>query len=521
MEGQPADRTRRHSEPTRLGVGEACGGSRAPYLRPTRAERRPPEHGPITPARAAAVAYVGALFLAAMDMQIVNVALPTLHRAFAKPLPDVQWTVLAYLIAMTLIIPAAAWLGDRIGTKPTFMVALALFTAASGLCGVAGSLTTLVAGRTLQGLGGGLLTPTAMAMLYRAYGPAHRARVARTVIIPILIAPAAAPIIGGYLTEALSWRWIFLVNLPVGLATLLFSARWLPDYAVGRCRPLDTTGLVVSALGLTTIIYAISEGSHLGWASPRILIAGGFGVAMLILLTRIFRSRPDPLLRLGLLHHPLFRATNVVNGLTTAPFVAGLYLTPIFLQSVLHQSPLTSGTTTCVEALGVAVGSQTVGRLYPRLGPRVLAAGGGILLSVFFGLCVFIRSGTDLWLIRGLMVLGGLANSAVLVSVQSAMFTTVRSDDLGDATTIAVTLRQLANALNVAMLTTVVASVGEDAAGFHAAYLVAAVITALGAFLATVLIETNDARPTMDHAHREAHPIPVSGDAPPRAACSR
>src|ERR1700755_3446287 len=140
-----------------------------------------------TPARAIAIAYVSAIFVTAMDMHIVNVALPTLGRHFNAPLSDVQWTVIAYLLTLAVVMPASGWIGDRIGTKRTFLFALALFTLASVLCGAAQSLPQLIAARALQGVGGGLMTPTGTAMLFRAYGPERRARVARTLMLPILI----------------------------------------------------------------------------------------------------------------------------------------------------------------------------------------------------------------------------------------------------------------------------------------------------------------------------------------------
>src|ERR1700744_5214502 len=189
-----------------------------PPVRPKRSPFRRP-----SAQRAIAVAYVAAIFMTAIDMQIVNVALPTLRREFNAPLSDVQWTVIAYLLTLAVVIPASGWIGDRIGTKRTFLFALALFTAASALCGAADSLPELIAARALQGIGGGMLTPTGTAMLYRAFGPEQRAKVARTIILPILIGPAAAPILGGGLPQTLSWRWGFLLNVPIGGVRLVFG----------------------------------------------------------------------------------------------------------------------------------------------------------------------------------------------------------------------------------------------------------------------------------------------------------
>jgi EmrB/QacA subfamily drug resistance transporter len=438
------------------------------------------------------------MFVALMDMQIVNVALPTLSRQFAAPLSDVQWTVLAYLLALAVSIPASGWLGDRIGLKQTFVLALALFTLASALCGSVNSLPEMIVARALQGAGGGMLAPSGTAMLYRAYPPEQRARVSRTLIVPILIAPAAAPLLGGGLIQLLSWRWIFLVNLPVGAVTLLFAWRFLPPTRPTHNDRLDVGGLLLSAVGLSAVLYAVSEGSALGWGATQVVTSGLGGAVLLAVFVRRSLRQADPILRIRLLGDRLFRATNIVFAVTTATFIASLYLTPTFLQEVLHQSPIGSGSTTFLEAVGVAIGSQTLARLYPRLGPRVLATLGALMISVYLGLFVLVEPGTNLWLVRGLMLLGGFGNSGVFISLQTAMFTTISREDLGHASAIYNTQRQSTIALNVAMLTTIVAGSASGGVGaFHSAYIAGAILAAAGAGSAFLLIHTSDARSTM------------------------
>jgi EmrB/QacA subfamily drug resistance transporter len=433
-----------------------------------------------------------------MDMHIVNVALPTLGRAFHAPISDVQWTVIAYLLTLAVLIPASGWIGDRIGTKRTFLFALAVFTLASALCGAAHSLGELIAARALQGVGGGMLTPTGTAMLYRAYGPDQRARVARTLIIPILVAPGTAPILGGVLTQALSWRWVFLVNIPIGVATLVFAYLFLPEYRSGAGGRLDVRGLLLSGLSLSGLMYAVSEGSVLGWSSPAIIATGLGGIGGLALFARMSLTRRDPILRLALLRDRLFSATNIVFALSTAPFLGSLYLTPIFLQEVLHQSPIGSGTTTFVEAIGVALAAQTLGRLYPRLGPRVMAGFGSAGLAVYLALFLLVDAHTNLWPVRALMFFGGVCNCGTFLSIQSAMFTTISRADTGQASAIYNTARQSAIAINIAVLTTIVAGVGGTAlAAFHDAYLAGAIIAIAGTAAAWTLIRTEDARATM------------------------
>jgi EmrB/QacA subfamily drug resistance transporter len=451
-----------------------------------------------SPARAVAVAYVCALLMTAVDMQIVNVALPTLSRDFGAPLSDVQWTVIAYLLTLAVVIPASGWIGDRLGTKRTFLFALALFTVASALCGAAQSLPQLIAARALQGVGGGLLTPSGTAMLFRAYGPERRARVARLIILPILIGPASAPIIGGVLTQALSWRWVFFVNLPVGVAMLAFAWLFIPEHRPSPGGRLDWRGLLLSGVGLSALLYAISEGSVLGWSSPPILVSGIAGILLLWAFARDALRRADPILDLRLLRDPLLRSTNIVFAFTTGAFLGSLYLTPIFLQQVMHQTPIQSGTTVFLEAVGVAVGSQTLGRLYPRFGPRVMCGFGGIALTFYLALFLLVDASTNLWFVRGLMFFGGFGNCAIFISVQTSMFTHISSADTGHASAIYNTQRQSSIAINIALLTTIVAGAGGTALeAFHDAYLAAAIIAGIGTILAWTLIDTGLARPTM------------------------
>lgn len=444
------------------------------------------------------MAYATAMFMAGMDMQIVNVALPTLSQEFSAPLTDVQWVAISYLLAMAVMIPASGWIGDRLGVKQTFVFALGLFTIASALCGAVHSLGGLIAARTLQGAGGGMMTPSGMAMLYRAYPAERRAKVARTVVLPILIGPAAAPVLGGALTEWLSWRWVFLVNVPIGLTMTAFAWAFLPRTPSTNSNRIDLFGMALSGLGLSALLYAVSEGSTLGWGSAQVLLTGAAGLALLGAFGRWSMRHHDPILRIRLLGNRLFRSNNIVFALSTGPFLASLYLTPVFLQEVMHQSPLASGTTTFLEAVGVAIGAQTLARLYPRFGPRPLATIGAGGVALYLSAFALLNPDTSLWIVRGLMLFGGFANSAVFLAVQISMFTTVSGRDLGHASAIYNTQRQSSIALNVAVVTTIAAgSTAPTIAPFHSAYLVASAIAVVGTVCACTLIRTEDARATM------------------------
>jgi EmrB/QacA subfamily drug resistance transporter len=344
-----------------------------------------------------------------------------------------------------------------------------------------------------------MLAPSATAMLWRAYPPAQRARLARLLILPILIAPAAAPVLGGLLIERLSWRWAFYVNLPAGVIALIFSVMFLVEHQEHAKGRFDYWGFVISGGGLAAMLYAISQGSILGWTSFPVLLAGGAGLAAIAAFIKLELGRPDdPLLKIQLLKDRLFRATNVAVACSTASFLGILYITPIFLQEALHQTALQSGLTTFVEAIGVVFSTQSLGRLYSRVGPRRMSAAGLILLTVVIVSITQVGSDTNLWVVRALMFAAGFANSTAFLPLQTSMFTGIDSSDTGHASAIFNTQRQSALAIGVAVLSTVVAGVhGSVVGSFHAAYLAAAMISAAGALACLLLVHDADAAATM------------------------
>src|SRR3954462_9348192 len=174
-----------------------------------------------------------------MDSTVVNVAIPTLGREFDAGNSSVEWVVTAYLLSLAVWIPASGWIGDRIGTKRTFLFSLAVFTIASVLCGAAQSLDQLIAFRVLQGVGGGMMVPVGTAMLFRAFPPSERAKASQVLIVPTVTAPAMGPIVGGLLIEHLSWRWVSLITLPIGVAAFVFGALFLHEPREPRAGRFD------------------------------------------------------------------------------------------------------------------------------------------------------------------------------------------------------------------------------------------------------------------------------------------
>src|ERR1700682_2177204 len=231
-----------------------------------------------------AIVCVCGMFMDIMDTTIVFVATPTLQRDFHTTTTSIEGVVLGYLLSLAIWIPASGWIGDRIGTKKVFLFALAMFTIASALCGQAHSLGELVTFRVLQGVGGGMLTPVGTAMLFRAFPPVERAKASTVLIIPTVLAPALGPIVGGWLVTDVSWRWIFYVNLPVGVVGFVLGALYLREHREETAGRFDLPGFLLSGAGLALVLYALSEGPEKGGRSASVLFSGIVGVVLFALL---------------------------------------------------------------------------------------------------------------------------------------------------------------------------------------------------------------------------------------------
>src|SRR6201995_1224631 len=213
---------------------------------------------------AVSVGFVAALFISIMDTSIVNVALPSIGRDFHVTATSVDGIAISFLVSLAVFMPASGWLGARFGGKRVLMAAIAVFTIASALCGLASSLPELVAFRVLQGVGGGMLAPVGTAMLYRGFPPQERVRAASILIIPTALAPAIAPVLGGLLVTDASWRGVFYVNVPVGIAALTFGSLFVRHSRESAPGHFDWRGFALSGLGLGLFMYGISEGPDLG-----------------------------------------------------------------------------------------------------------------------------------------------------------------------------------------------------------------------------------------------------------------
>ncbi|MCG7383727.1 MDR family MFS transporter [Paenibacillus sp. ACRRY] len=450
------------------------------------------------------IVYVLAMFMVAMDGTVLNVALRTISEDLNVP-PAASGTLnVGYLVSLAVFLPIAGWLGDRWGSKKVFLSALTLFTISSALCATADNLGTLTFFRILQGAGGGLLTPVGMAMLFRTFPPQERAKVSRMLVLPIALAPALGPIVSGLIVDQLSWRWIFYVNLPVGIPAVLFGMLYLKEHQEPDAGKLDVPGWLLSAPGLALTMYALSQGPLRGWTSPLTLGTGLTGILLLVLLVQAQLRAPKPLLDLRLLKNRLFRYTGLVSVCGAGGLLGMLYVFPLMYQHVLNASALETGLTTFPEALGLMIASQLVPWTYPRLGPRKLIAMGLICTALIFVTLSQITADTNPWFIRSLLFGVGIFLGQTVGAVQIASFAQIPPPSMGRASTWFTVQNRLGSAIGLAVLSAILAGVGTttaNAAGtmepnvlaYRLALLGAAVFLLIGLVFALKIKDTDAA----------------------------
>jgi EmrB/QacA subfamily drug resistance transporter len=443
------------------------------------------------------------MFMSVMDSQIVNVALPRMARDFHVTIPSVQWVVTAYLMSIAVFVPASGWLGDRFGSKRLFLIAVAAFTAASLLCAISTSLGELVVMRVLQGAGGGMMVPVGMSMLYRAYPPEDRVNVARLITRVMVIAPATAPIIGGSLVTWASWRWIFTINIPVGSIAFLFGLVFLVEHREPRAGGFDLLGAVSGGLGLGLLLYSVGSGPTLGWASLPVLGCGAVALVLLSVFVRLELRRKFPLLNLHLLADRLFRRSCAIIGFQVTTFFGTLVFTTLYLQEGRGLSAINSGLSTFPEAVAIGISSQIVARLFPRVGPRRLMAGGFVGLAAVTVVLANAGLSTSLWEVRGLCFFLGISVSFIMLPNQASAFAQISPAQTGHASAIYNTLQRSLGSLGVAVLSVVLALAGGNVIGhrppidaFHWVFGVNVMIALLGVLVA-LRIHDSDAAPAM------------------------
>jgi EmrB/QacA subfamily drug resistance transporter len=402
--------------------------------------------------RIASVVVLGAI-MSILDVTVVNVAIKTLAQDFHTTLSTIQWVSTGYTLALATVIPLTGWAADRFGTKRLYLTSIFLFVSGSMLSGLSWSADSLIFFRILQGFGGGMLMPLGMTILTRAAGPQRVGRVMAIIGVPMLLGPILGPILGGWLVDAASWRWIFFINLPIGIAALILSQRILARDVPEPGHRLDWLGLSLLSPGLALLIYGLAQTSGAGGFDRwQVILPGLIGIAMLAAFVRHGLRTHDALIDLRLFANRVFSASSVTLILVIVAVFGGMLLLPLYLQVVRGESAMDTGLLLAPQGLGAMLAMPIAGRLTDKTGVgRIVPVGLAIVGVSFLGL-TRLEADTSYWLLGGELFLMGLGMGATMMPTFSGAMQTLRRAAIARASTTLNIEQQVGASIGTAVL---------------------------------------------------------------------
>ncbi len=399
----------------------------------------------------AALLVAGAFFMEFLDGTVIATALPDMAKSFGVQAVDLNIGISAYLITLAVLIPASGWIADRFGARKVFTLALAIFTLASVLCGLATSVDQFVAMRVLQGMGGALMVPVGRLAVLRTT-PKHLLITAiATLTWPALVAPIIGPPLGGLITSYANWRWIFFINVPLGLIAIVLALRIIPDISEETRRPFDTPGFIATSVAMVSLVCAMEMMGAQQVNTTLTLALVATGVVTLIYALRHFRRARWPMIRLDALQVPTFRVTMYSGSLFRASISAVPFLLPLLFQVGFGMDAFHSG----LLVLAVFVGNLTIKPattpLLRGLGFKKLLLINGALNVLALLACAFLTPQTPVWVIMLVLYLGGVFRSIQFTAISTLAFADVPSPQMSYANTLFSTATQLAVGLGITL----------------------------------------------------------------------
>src|SRR3954454_10855150 len=453
------------------------------------------------------VAVCTATFMLLLDITIVNVALPAIEKALHASFSDLQWVVDAYALALATCVLTAGALADLFGRKRLFLIGVVLFTIASAACGLANDALFLIIARGVQGIGGAIMFATALALLSQVFHGRERGTAFGIWGATIGAAVAIGPLAGGALTDWLSWRWIFLVNIPIGIAVVILAMRVLDESSDPEHSRLDPVGLVTFTIGLLCLILALIEGNQRGWTSPEIVALIVGAVVFLAVFVATQTRKRTTMVDLALFKRPAFDgAQTTAFAISASMFAMFLYLT-LYLQNILGLSPLATGVRFLPLSIVSFFAAPLAGRLSGRIAIRYLLGFGLALNAVAMWLMSRVTPSSHWTVLLPGFIIGGIGIGFVNAPLAATAVSTVRVERAGMASGINNTFRQIGIATGIAALGAIFASKVDPRAfaphpsaqasasfvhGLHDILVVGAAVAAVGAVRALVLVPPQD-----------------------------
>jgi EmrB/QacA subfamily drug resistance transporter len=414
----------------------------------------------------AGVVVLGAI-MSILDITVVSVGLETFQNEFNATSAQVAWTMTGYTLALASVIPLTGWAADRFGTKRLYLLAVVLFTAGSVLCSAANSLEQLVAFRVLQGLGGGMLMPLGMTILTRAAGPERVGRVMAVLGIPMLLGPIFGPILGGWLIDAASWHWIFLINLPIGAVALVYAWIVLPQDHVEPSETFDWLGMLMLSPGLATFLYGVSTIPEAGTVWDAEVIAPAIiGLALIAAFVpwALNRRNIHPLVELRLFANRNMTIAVIAMSLFAIAFFGASLLFPLYFQQVRGESALDAGLLLAPQGIGAMITMPIAGVLADRIGPGKIVMTGIAVITVGMAMFTQLSAGTSYTFIISALFVMGLGMGATMMPIMASALATLTDHNIARGSTLMNIVQQVAASIGTALFSVLLTNGIKDIA---------------------------------------------------------
>ncbi|REE80214.1 EmrB/QacA subfamily drug resistance transporter [Paenibacillus taihuensis] len=397
-------------------------------------------------------------FLSILGISTINVALTIFMQDFHTSLSTVQWTLTGFMLSLGTIAPLTGYLGDKFGYKNVYLYAMVGFVAFSLLCGFAWDINSLIVFRILQGLFTGLVVPATMTIIFQVI-PKERQPFAVSIWgLSAMLAPAFGPTLSGWLIQQFSWRWLFFMNIPIGIIAIIFIIAMIPSYRIGSAKKLDLWGLITVVLSSASLLVGLSQGRTWGWDSARVIGLFAFGAVMLVLFIIRELMAKEPLLNLRVFGNARFSITLVANTIITISLYSGTLLVPLFLQNVQQETPMDTGLILLPASLIMALAMPMAGKLYPILGPRLMTIA-GLVLIIFgsFELTHMHNDSSHMYIILW-MSIRNLGVSFAAAATSTAGMEEIQPTMVGHASSVTNWVRNVGGSFAIALFTSLLAS---------------------------------------------------------------
>ncbi|OKP91698.1 MFS transporter [Paenibacillus helianthi] len=473
------------------------------------------------------LAIIVGMIMVILDGTVVNVAVPKLVEYFNTDLKTVQWAITGYTLALAAVIPLAGYMTDRFGSKQVFVSTVAMFVLGSMLCSIAQTSEQLVLFRVIQGLGGGMVAPIGMAMVFRLAPPERRGSIMGLLGIPMLLAPALGPILSGWLVEYVSWHWIFLINLPIGIVGIILGIKYLPKTEKKGRAHLDILGIILAPIAFSMLAYGVNQGGGESWSSTGAILGLSVGGVALVLFIIVELLHKHPLLELRVFRSSDFTRGIILSWVTQAALFGSMLFVPLYLQQIRNYTPLETGLILLPQALASGIGMPLGGRLFDKIGARPLVFVGLSIISTALFMLSGVTVDTGLPFIMSTLAMMGLGMGLSMMPVNTHVLNSAPREWVNRVTPLTAAAQQVVVSFAVAGMTGYLTSqiavhMGKMAAGtnplstmvlgFNDVFFFSACIAVAGVVISLILRKPKvAATPASPDAEAAADPAMMMG----------